>query len=92
MTETKVSDDTLAYNTSPHKDKFVTDNVSQTVYESEEIDIEKRDEREEDENQYPNTKIVAIVMLALYLAMYLVALVCCSSIMKTENSLTPAVG
>ncbi|KAL8861830.1 MAG: hypothetical protein Q9178_001699 [Gyalolechia marmorata] len=74
MTETKVSDHTLAYNTSLHKHTSVTDNVPQTLHKHEEIDIEKRDEHEEDEKQYPSTRIVAIVMLALYLAMYLVAL------------------
>ncbi|KAL9613423.1 MAG: hypothetical protein Q9167_002021 [Letrouitia subvulpina] len=39
------------------------------------VDAGKKDgETEEDESQYPSTKIVAVVMIALYLAMFLVAL------------------
>lgn len=40
------------------------------------VDAGKKDgETEEDESQYPSTKVVAVVMIALYLAMFLVALV-----------------
>ncbi|KAL8801085.1 MAG: hypothetical protein Q9182_004724 [Xanthomendoza sp. 2 TL-2023] len=38
------------------------------------VDIEKNNEHEEDESQYPSTKVVIVVMVALYLAMFLVAL------------------
>lgn len=56
-------------------DTFITDDTSETARKQGGTDVEKKAEHEEDESQYPSIKIVAIVMLALYLAMYLVALV-----------------
>ncbi|KAL8682088.1 MAG: hypothetical protein Q9186_001877 [Xanthomendoza sp. 1 TL-2023] len=38
------------------------------------VDTEKKRKHEEDESQYPSTKVVIVVMIALYLAMFLVAL------------------
>ncbi|CAO1600478.1 hypothetical protein XANCAGTX0491_004167 [Xanthoria calcicola] len=55
-------------------DTFITDDTSETARKQGGTDVEKKAEHEEDESQYPSIKIVAIVMLALYLAMYLVAL------------------
>ncbi|KAL8781664.1 MAG: hypothetical protein Q9213_005906 [Squamulea squamosa] len=77
MTEAQASDDTLTekFSISDHaKEASPADSVSETIKKHEDVDIEKKDEHGEDESQYPSTKIVAIVMLALYLAMYLVAL------------------
>ncbi|KAI4223058.1 MAG: hypothetical protein L6R36_005688 [Xanthoria steineri] len=77
MTEAKISDTTLAEKSSRNdvvNDTFITDDTSETARKQDGTDVEKKAEREEDESQYPSTKIVAIVMLALYLAMYLVAL------------------
>ncbi|KAL8754376.1 MAG: hypothetical protein Q9199_004396 [Rusavskia elegans] len=77
MTEAKVSDATLAEKSSLNviaKDTSVADKTPVTAQKQGDVDIEKKDEHEEDETQYPSPKIVAIVMLALYLAMYLVAL------------------
>lgn len=78
MTEAKISDTTLAEKSSRNdiaNDTFIIDDTSEAARKQGVTDVEKKAEREEDESQYPSTKIVAIVMLALYLAMYLVALV-----------------
>ncbi|CAL8581606.1 hypothetical protein XPA_007295 [Xanthoria parietina] len=77
MTEAKISDTTLAEKSSRNdiaNDTFIIDDTSEAARKQGVTDVEKKAEREEDESQYPSTKIVAIVMLALYLAMYLVAL------------------
>lgn len=95
MTEAQVSDDTLAEKSSPHdraKEASPANSATEPKKEHEEVDIEKNDEHEEDESQYPSTKVVAIVMLALYLAMYLVALVCCSFDMTMDYPLKASVG
>ncbi|KAL8652541.1 MAG: hypothetical protein Q9226_004224 [Calogaya cf. arnoldii] len=77
MTEPKISDATLAEKSSLDgiaSDRFITQKAPGTTGKEGDLDVEKKDEREEDEGQYPSGRIVAIVMLALYLAMYLVAL------------------
>ncbi|KAI4273548.1 MAG: hypothetical protein L6R38_006318 [Xanthoria sp. 2 TBL-2021] len=77
MTGAKIFDATLAKKSSLNdtaNDTCITESTSVTAQKEGDIDVEKKDKREEDESQYPSTKIVAIVMLALYLAMYLVAL------------------
>ncbi|KAI4217788.1 MAG: hypothetical protein LQ349_009027, partial [Xanthoria aureola] len=77
MTEAKISDTTMAEKSSRNdivNDTFITDDTSETARKQGGTDVEKKAEHEEDESQYPSIKIVAIVMLALYLAMYLVAL------------------
>lgn len=93
MTEAKVSDATEKSSLDVvAKDTSIADKTLVAAQKQGDVDVEKKDEHEEDETQYPSTKIVAIVMLALYLAMYLVALVCCSHVKKTGWSLTTAVG
>lgn len=57
---------------------LVTDTVSEAAQENGTVDPEKKaeEEEEEDESQYPSVKVVVVVMVALYLSMFLVALVC----------------
>lgn len=55
---------------------LVADTVPEAAQENGQVDPEKKVDDEEDESQYPSTKKVAVIMVALYLAMFLVALVC----------------
>ncbi|KAL8661130.1 MAG: hypothetical protein Q9202_005892 [Teloschistes flavicans] len=53
---------------------LVADTVPEAAQENGQVDPEKKVDDEEDESQYPSTKKVAVIMVALYLAMFLVAL------------------
>lgn len=77
MENFKVSGDTLGDSTAgPGGAKTViADTVPEAAQEAGKVDPEKKIEDEEDESQYPSTKVVAVVMIALYMAMFLVALV-----------------
>lgn len=54
---------------------LVADTVPETAEAEGKIDPEQKVGDEEDESQYPSTKKVAVIMIALYLAMFLVTLV-----------------
>ncbi|KAL8921413.1 MAG: hypothetical protein Q9208_005739 [Pyrenodesmia sp. 3 TL-2023] len=52
----------------------LADTVTEAAQENGTVDPEKKTDEEDDESHYPDVKIVAVVMVALYLAMFLVAL------------------
>ncbi|KAL8649119.1 MAG: hypothetical protein Q9210_004591 [Variospora velana] len=53
---------------------IVPDPVPEAAQVHGNVDAEDKTDEEEDEGQYPSAKIVAVVMVALYLVMFLVAL------------------
>lgn len=54
---------------------LVADTVPEAAQENGTVDPKKKMEGEEDESQYLTVEIVAVVMAALYLSMFLVTLV-----------------
>ncbi|KAL8719645.1 MAG: hypothetical protein Q9225_003367 [Loekoesia sp. 1 TL-2023] len=75
MKEVKMSGDSLADNAPGTRSAktLVANTAPETAQEDGKVDPEKVGDQE-DESQYPSTKKVVVIMIALYLAMFLVAL------------------